>query len=198
MASLPPALENLIGELVRLPGIGRKSAERIAYHLLGAAAEEALALSTAIERLKRELGFCSVCNNLSEGDRCSVCSDPRRDRSSICVVERPTDVPLIEKTGYRGLYHVLLGAIDPLEGIGPSQLAVEPLIERVRSGGVKEVIVATDPDAQGEATAAYLGEALKKLGVKVTRLARGVPVGSSLEFVDEVTLGKALEGRREL
>lgn len=198
MASLPPALENLIDELVRLPGIGRRSAERIAYHLLGATAEEALALSTAIERLKRELGFCSVCNNLSEGDRCSVCSDPRRDRSSICVVERPTDVPLIEKTGYRGFYHVLLGAIDPLEGIGPSQLAVEPLIERVRSGEVKEVIIATDPDAQGEATAAYIGEALKKLGVKVTRLARGVPVGSSLEFVDEVTLGKALEGRREL
>jgi len=202
VALLPPALEALIEALTELPGIGRKSAERIAYHLLAAAEDEALGLARAIETLKRQMRFCSVCNNLAQGELCPVCTDARRDRASICVVERPTDVPLVEKTGYRGLYHVLLGTIDPLEGVGPAGLAVEPLLKRVREGtgkgSVREVIIATDPDAQGETTAAYLAEALKGAGVKVTRLARGVPVGSSLEFVDEVTLGKALEGRREL
>ncbi len=194
-----PALKALISELGRLPGIGPKSAQRIALHLLKASREEAEALSRAIVGLKEKVGFCKRCFGISEGPLCGFCQDEGRDKSTVCVVEDPSDVFSIERTGdFRGLYHVLMGVISPLKGMGPGDLKVEELMRRVREEGVREVIVATNPSMEGEATALHLAQALKPLGVRVTRLAHGIPVGGALEYLDQMTLSRSLEGRREL
>ncbi len=192
-------LARLIDELKRLPGIGRKSAQRIAFHLQRAEREEAERLAAAVLDVKDKIRLCSVCNNLTDCDPCAFCSDPSRAQDTICVVESPYNVVAIEKTHeYRGQYHVLHGALAPLQGITPEQLKIPNLLERLKSGQVKEIILATNPNVEGEATAIYLSKLLKPLGVKVTRIAMGIPVGSELDIADEVTMGKALEGRREL
>lgn len=192
------ALQRLLDELSRLPGIGPKSAQRIAYHLLSADAEEARRLAQAILDVKRSVHFCPVCFSYATGDLCEVCADPRRDRTSICVVSEPRDVSAIERTGaYRGLYHVLGGVISPMDKIGPEQLHVRELLSRLASGEVSEVILATNPDVEGETTATYLARTLRPLEVKVTRLALGLPVGGELEYADEVTLARAVEARRD-
>jgi len=189
------ALETLIGELSKLPGIGRKTAQRLALHLLKTDNDDADHLANAILEVKRRIRYCSVCWNITERDPCSICGDDRRDHASICVVEDPSDVLAIEKTNeFRGVYHVLGGALSPLEGIGPDQLKAKELLSRL-NGQVREVILAMNPDVEGEATTIYLANLLKPLGVKVTRIARGVPVGGDLEFADEATLVRALEGR---
>ncbi len=189
------ALETLIGEFSKLPGIGRKTAQRLALHLLKAESEDAERLAAAILDVKRRIRYCSVCLNITEKDPCSICSDAGRDHASICVVEDPSDVIALEKTNeFHGVYHVLGGALSPLEGITPDQLRVRELLNRLR-GGVTEVILAMNPDVEGEATTIYLGNLLKPLGIRVTRIARGVPVGGDLEFADEATLVRALEGR---
>ncbi len=189
------ALETLIGELSKLPGIGRKTAQRLALHLLKADNDDAERLAGAIVDVKRRIRYCSVCMNITEKDPCSICADPGRDHTSICVVEDPSDVMALEKTNeFHGVYHVLGGALSPLEGISPEQLRVKELLIRVKDG-VKEVILALNPDVEGEATTIYLGGLLKPLGMRVTRIARGVPVGGDLEFADEATLVRALEGR---
>ncbi len=189
------ALETLIGELSKLPGIGRKTAQRLALHLLKADNDDAERLAGAIVDVKRRIRYCSVCMNITEKDPCSICADPGRDHASICVVEDPSDVMALEKTNeFHGVYHVLGGALSPLEGISPEQLRVKELLIRVKDG-VKEVILALNPDVEGEATTIYLGGLLKPLGMRVTRIARGVPVGGDLEFADEATLVRALEGR---
>ncbi len=189
------ALETLIGELSKLPGIGRKTAQRLALHLLKAGNEDAERLAAAILEVKRRIRYCSVCLNITEKDPCSICTDAGRDHGAICVVEDPSDVMALEKTNeFHGVYHVLGGALSPLEGITPDQLRVRELLGRV-GGGVKEVILAMNPDVEGEATTIYLGNLLKPLGIRVTRIARGVPVGGDLEFADEATLVRALEGR---
>jgi recombination protein RecR len=192
-------LLRLLEALEKLPGIGPRSAERMAFYLLRTSREEARALAQAIADVKDRLRFCEVCFNLSETPRCVVCQDPSRDSSVLCVVEEPKDVLAIEKTGaYRGLYHVLLGAIAPLDGIGPELLKIDELLRRLADGAVAEVIVATDADKDGEATAAYLTKLIRPRGMKVTRIASGIPVGSHLEYADQATLARALEGRREL
>ncbi len=192
-------LARLIDELKRLPGIGQKSAQRIAFHLERGAREEVERLAVALMELKDKIRLCSICNNLTEADPCGYCTDPSRDPTVICVVETPYDVVAVEKTReFRGLYHVLHGAISPLQGVGPDQLKLKNLIERLKSGKIKELIVATNPNVEGEATAVYLSKLIKPLGVRVTRIAMGIPVGSELEFADEVTMLKAIEGRREI
>jgi len=192
-------LARLILEFKRLPGIGQKSAQRIAFHVLRAPREEAEHLAQALLEVKDKLGLCTVCNNISDSELCPFCRDPGRDGSVICVVEEPHNVVPIETTRqYDGLYHVLHGAISPLRGVSPEQLKITSLVQRLESGQVKEVILATNPTVEGEATAAYLSRLLKPLGVKVTRIAMGVPVGSDLEFADEVTITKSLENRREM
>ncbi|WP_208028361.1 recombination mediator RecR [Rhabdothermincola sediminis] len=192
-------VQDLIDELGRLPGVGPKSAQRIAFHLLKVPAEDALRLSRAIIEAKERVTFCTRCFNLAEGQECSICTDDRRDPSLICVVEESRDIVAVEKTGeFRGRYHVLQGAISPIEGIGPDQLRVKELLARLEPEGVQEVILCTNPNIEGEATAMYLGRLLKPLGVKVTRIASGLPVGGDLEYADELTLGRALEGRREV
>lgn len=192
-------VQDLIDELGRLPGVGPKSAQRIAFHLLKVPAEDALRLSRAIVEAKERVTFCTRCFNLAEGQECSICTDDRRDSSVICVVEESRDIVAVEKTGeFRGRYHVLQGAISPIEGIGPDQLRVKELLARLEPEGVQEVILCTNPNIEGEATAMYLGRLLKPLGVKVTRIASGLPVGGDLEYADELTLGRALEGRREV
>ena len=192
-------LARLIDELKRLPGIGQKSAQRIAFHLERASREDAERLAKAIVDAKEKIRLCSVCNNLTELDPCDYCSDPSRDPAAICVVETPYNVISIEKTReFRGLYHVLHGALSPLQGIGPEQLRLKNLIDRLKSGKVRELIIATSPTVEGEATAVYISKLIKPLGVKVSRIAMGIPVGSELEFADEVTMLKALEGRREM
>lgn len=199
MPNFAAPLENLIQEFKRLPGIGQKSAQRLAFYILRAGREEAARFAQAILEVKDKLGLCEICNNISDGPRCPFCADPHRDRSVICVVEEPHNIIPIETTRtYSGLYHVLHGAISPLRGVGPEQLKIKSLLERLASGEVKEVILATNPTVEGEATAAYLARLLKPLGVKVTRIAMGIPVGSDLEFADEVTMTKSLENRREL
>jgi recombination protein RecR len=191
-------LERLIEELTKLPSIGQKSAQRLALHLLRAPREEALALADAIRTVRERVGFCSVCGNFSEDDPCRLCSDPQRDGSVVCVVEQPGDVLAFERTAqFRGRYHVLGGALSPLEGTHPEDLRIKPLLERLRGGEVREIILATNPNVAGEATALYLSKLLGPLGVRVTRIARGVPMGSDLEYSDQVTLARALEGRRE-
>ncbi len=192
-------VQTLIDELGRLPGIGPKSAQRIAFHLLKLPAEDATRLARAIEEAKAKVTFCTRCFNVSEGIECSICSDPRRDASMVCVVEEPRDIVAVEKTGeFKGRYHVLQGAISPIEGIGPEQLRVRELLARLEPEGVTEVILATNPNIEGEATAMYLARLLKPLGFRVTRIASGLPVGGDLEYADEVTLGRALEGRRDV
>ncbi len=198
MAVLSPAVDNLVSQLTRLPGVGTRTAQRLAFHLLRAPREEALALAQAIVDVKEKVGFCRQCGNLSEDDVCGICLDERRDRSLICVVEQPADLVSIERTAeYRGLYHVLGGALSPLDGVEPGDLRIDELLRRVEEGGVQEVVIATNPTMTGEATAAYLADRLRGR-VRVTRLASGLPVGSDLEYADEVTLGRALAGRREM
>ncbi len=193
------ALQRLLDELGRLPGIGPKSAQRIAYYLLEADPEEARRLSVAILEVKEQVHFCPVCFNYATRDTCDVCSDSSRDQTTICVVSEPRDVSAVERTGaYHGLYHVLGGVISPMDKIGPEQLHVRELLARLASGEVEEVILAMNPDVEGETTATYLSRIIRPLGVRATRLASGLPVGGDLEYADEVTLGRAIEARREL
>ena len=199
MKDFAEPLARLIDELKRLPGIGQKSAQRIAFHLERAPRADAERLAAAIVDAKDKIRLCSICNNLTESDPCGYCSDSGRDPSVVCVVETPYNAIAIEKTReFHGQYHVLHGALSPLQGIGPDQLKLKSLIERLKSGKIRELIIATNPNVEGEATAVYLSKLIKPLGVRVTRIAMGVPVGSELEFADEVTMLKAIEGRREI
>ena len=192
-------VEALIEEFRKLPGIGSKSAQRLAFYMIRTPRKEAEKLANAILQLKESIRYCSACNNITDLDHCSYCSDPSRDQSIMCVVEQPHNLVAIEKTReYRGLYHVLLGVISPLQGIGPEQLQINGLMERLRSGEAKEVIIATNPNIEGEATALYLSGLIKPLGIKVTRIATGVPVGGDLDYADQVTVSRALEGRRDI
>jgi recombination protein RecR len=193
-----PAVENLVTQLSKLPGIGRRTAQRLTFHLLSAQPTDALELARAIEDVKERVGFCRECGNLTEEELCPVCADARRDRSQICVVEQPVDVVSLERTAeYRGLYHVLGGALSPIDGVEPGDLRIDGLLARVEGGGVEEVVLAMNPTMTGEATAAYLADRLRGK-VRVTRLASGLPVGGDLEYADEITLGRALAGRREM
>jgi recombination protein RecR len=195
---LPEPLIRLVEELQRLPGIGPKGAQRLAFHILKTPREDADRLADAVRSVKERVTYCSVCNNITDADPCAYCSSATRDPKVICVVEEPQNVAAIEKTReFKGTYHVLMGALSPLQGIGPDDLKIKGLLSRV-NGGVSEIILATNPNVEGEATAIYLARLLKPLGVKVTRIAMGVPVGSDLEYADEVTMHKALEGRREV
>ena len=195
---LSPAVENLVAQLTRLPGVGTRTAQRLAFHLLRVPKEEALALAAAVEEMKARVRFCSECGNLTEQDTCEICRDARRDRTVICVVEQPADLVSVERTHeYRGLYHVLGGALSPIDGVEPENLRIAELVGRVNRNGVEEVVLATNPNMTGEATAAYLADRLRGQ-VRVTRLASGLPVGGDLEYADEVTLGRALAGRREM
>ena len=200
MRQYPRPLNKLINELSKLPGIGGKTAQRLAFHILSLSDREAEALAEAIVSAKKNLRYCSECGNLTDQDKCLICSDPGRDRSVICVVETPQDVMAMERIReYHGLYHVLHGAISPAEGIGPNDINLKSLITRLQANDdVKEVIIATNPNIEGEATAMYISRLLKPAGIKVTRIAHGIPVGGDLEYADEVTLLKAIEGRREL
>jgi recombination protein RecR len=199
MPEVAAPIARLINELAKLPGIGLKTAQRLAFHLLKAPPAEAEALAAAIREVREKLTTCRECCNITDADPCAFCADPARDRGTLCVVESPTNVWAIERTReYRGLYHVLHGSISPLAGRGPESLTLEPLLARVRAGGVREVIVATNPNVEGETTAMYLAKILKPLGVRVTRPAMGLPVGADLEFTDEVTMSKALGGRHEV
>ncbi len=190
-------VQKLIDELGRLPGIGPKSAQRIAYYLLKVAPEDARRLAAAIVEVKEKISWCRRCFNIAEGEECSICRDPRRDSTVLCVVEEPRDIVAVERTQeFRGRYHVLQGTISPIEGVGPDQLRIKDLLQRIPSEGVQEVILATNPNTDGEVTAMYLNKVLTPLGIKVTRIASGLPVGGDLEYADEVTLGRALEGRR--
>jgi recombination protein RecR len=192
-------LAKLVKELVRLPGVGQKSAQRVAFHLLKAEREDAIRLADAIRAVKDGLTFCQQCRNIAEGDLCEFCMDPKRDRSKILVIEEPSTLYAVERAGaYRGLYHVLLGTLSPLDGVGPSDIRADELVERVKLGGVEEVILATNPTIEGEATAIYLTRLLKPFGVRVSRIAYGIPVGMDIEYADEVTLLKSIEGRRDL
>ena len=196
---LAAPLERLIERLRKLPGVGAKSAQRLAFHILRGSKDEAQALAAAILDVKDTIRLCSICFNITDIDPCLVCTDEGRDRSGICVIEEPHNLLAIEKSGqFHGLYHVLHGSLSPLRGIGPDDLKIGALLERLRDGSVKEVILATNPNVEGEATATYLSRLLKPLGLKVTRIAMGLPIGSELEYADEVTVGKALEGRREI
>jgi len=193
------SLNQLLLELVKLPGIGSRSAQRIAFYLLKRPREESEALATAIRTMRERVRSCSVCFGTTEADPCPLCEDERRDSRLLCVVEEPSDLWALERTGeYRGRYHVLQGSLSPLDGRGPENLRIAELVHRVKGGSFEEVILATNPNAEGEATAIYLGHLLKPLGVRVTRIARGLPAGSDLEFADELTLSRALEGRKEM
>ena len=199
MAVYAAPVQDLIDELGRLPGVGPKSAQRIAFFLLKVPKDDALRLAQVIAEVKDKVRFCAVCFNVSEHENCTICDDNRRDTSVVCVVEEPRDLVAVEKTGeYKGRYHVLQGAISPIEGVGPDQLRIRELLERIGAEGIDEVILCTNPNLEGEATALYLGRLLKPLGLKVTRIASGLPVGGDLEYADELTLGRALEGRREV
>ena len=192
-------LEQLIEQLSRLPGVGRKTAQRLAFYILNQPPSEAEALALAIRDAKAKITLCEICGNLTEAQPCLICSDPKRDARTVCVVEQPVDVVAIERTGgYRGRYHVLNGVLSPLDGIGPEELGLRRLVSRIGSEHVEEVIVATNTSVQGEATAMYVSQLLAPRGIRVTRIARGIPVGSELEFSDQATLAKALEGRREI
>ncbi|MEJ5913193.1 recombination mediator RecR [Pseudokineococcus sp. 1T1Z-3] len=193
------AVQDLVEELGRLPGVGPKSAQRIAFHLLASDAEDVQRLADALTEVKRRVRFCAVCGNVAEAERCRICQDERRDASVVCVVEEPKDVVAIERTReFRGRYHVLGGAISPIEGVGPDDLRVRELMTRLAPGEITELILATDPNLEGEATATYLARLCKPMGLRITRLASGLPVGGDLEYADEVTLGRAFEGRRLL
>ncbi|KNC19339.1 recombinase RecR [Arthrobacter sp. RIT-PI-e] len=193
------AVQELIDELGRLPGVGPKSAQRLAFHILEADGEDMARLVTAITTVKERVKFCAVCGNVAEQEKCAICRDPRRDPSMICVVEESKDVIAVERTrSFRGRYHVLGGAINPIAGVGPDQLRIRELLARLSDEQVQEIIIATDPNLEGEATATYLVRMLKTIGIPVTRLASGLPVGGDLEYADEVTLGRAFEGRRAM
>jgi recombination protein RecR len=193
-----PSVENLVAQLTRLPGIGSRTAQRLAFHILQKPPEEALALAAALAEVKERVRFCRECGNLTEEELCGICTDTRRDRTTICVVEQPVDVISLERTHeFRGLYHVLGGALSPIDGVDPSDLRIDELVRRVGENGVQEIVLATNPNMTGEATAAYVADRLRDR-VRVTRLASGLPVGGDLEYADEVTLGRALTGRREM
>jgi recombination protein RecR len=197
--SLPSSLQNLVDQFKRLPGIGAKSAQRLAFHVLKTPRDDAERLCEAIREVKDRVTYCSICNNITDADPCTYCANPDRDHRIICVVEEPQNVQVIEKSGgYRGVYHVLLGALSPLQGVGPDDLKIKGLLARLGVEGGEEIILATNPTVEGEATAIYLARLLKPLGVRVTRIATGIPVGSDLEYADELTMGRAMEGRREL
>lgn len=199
MSKFAEPMAQLIEELKKLPGIGGKSAQRMAFHILRASSDDAEALAAAIRNLKEKLHLCSVCSNITDIDPCSYCANPSRNQRLVCVVEEPTNIAAVEKTRfYNGVYHVLHGAISPLHGMGPEQLRIPSLLKRIESGNVDEVIIATNPTMEGEATAVYLTGLLKRPGLKVTRIATGIPAGSDIEYADEVTMLKAIEGRREL
>jgi len=199
VSSYAAPVQDLIDELGRLPGIGPKSAQRIAYHLLKLSREDALRLARAISEAKDRVSFCRRCFNVGEGEECGICLDPERDAATVCVVEEPRDIVAVERTGeFKGRYHVLQGAISPIEGIGPDQLRVKELLARIEPEAITEVILCTNPNIEGEATAMYLGRLLTPLGLRVTRIASGLPVGGDLEYADELTLGRALEGRRDV
>ena len=199
MSQVTQSIGTLIDQLAKLPGIGRKSAERLAYHLLRVPKAEALALADAIRDVRDNVHYCRACFNLAEGELCTICSDPKRDQSQLCVVEQPRDLMALEQAGvYRGLFHVLLGRIAPLDGVGPEQLTIDRLIERIRAGGVNEVIMATNPTVEGDGTALYLSNILAEYPVNVTRLARGITTGSILEYTNKEVLGEALTGRQRL
>ncbi len=199
MAATPEAVTRLVDELSRLPGIGPKTASRLAYYLLRAPIEQVRSLGEAVSTLRDRITFCSRCFNITEAEPCPICADERRERGTVCVVEEPLDVLAIERTGeYHGLYHVLHGAISPVEGIGPDDLRIAELVARVQASGIEEVILATNTSLEGEATAMYVQRQLLPLDLRVTRLARGLPVGGDLEYADAVTLARALEGRREM
>ena len=192
------SLDRLVKALAKLPGIGSRSAQKLAFYLMKISKEEAKELAQAIVDIKEKTNYCSICNNFSEEKLCSICKNPDRDNSTVCVVEEPNDIIAIEKIGiYKGTYHVLMGAISPLDGIGPDELRIKELLKRI-SSGVKEVILATNPNTEGEATAMYLGKIIKPLGIKVTRIARGIPVGGNIEYTDQATLAKAMEKRGAL
>ena len=199
MPGYTESMRKLIDEFSKMPSIGPKTAERLALYILKSKKETAEALSNAIIKTKTSTKFCKVCNNLSEEDTCDICRDIKRDKATICVVEGPNDIASIEKIGsFTGIYHVLLGALSPLDGIGPEDLKIKELMEKIRKGGIKEVIIATNPDTEGEATALYLTKLIKPARVKLTRIASGVPMGSSIEFIDQASLMRAMEGRREI
>jgi len=199
MPDFAEPLARLIQEFKRLPGIGQKSAQRLSFHVLRGSLEDTERLAAALLDVKSKLGLCRLCNNISDSELCHFCADPHRDRSVLCVVEEPHNIVPVETTRqFSGLYHVLHGAISPLRGIGPDQLKIKNLLERLESGEAQEIILATNPNVEGEATAAYLARLLKPLGIKVTRIAMGIPVGSDLDFADEVTMTKSLENRREV
>jgi len=199
MPDFAAPIARLIDELKRLPGIGQKTAQRLAFHILRADTGEALALAEAIREAKEKIRACSICNNITDTDPCFYCASATRNRKVICVVEEPQNILAIEKTRqFSGLYHSLGGALSPLQGIGPEQLKIKSLIERLKGGGVEEIIVATNPTAEGEATAVYISKLIKPLGIRVTRIGVGIPVGADLEYADEVTMLKAMEGRRDL
>jgi recombination protein RecR len=197
-AVFSPSVDNLVAQLTRLPGVGQRTAQRLAFHLLRTPTDEALALAAAIEEVKERVRFCRECGNLTEDEVCAICLDARRDRTLICVVEQPADLISVERTAeYRGLYHVLGGALSPIDGVEPSDLRIDELLRRVERNGIEEVVLATNPNMTGEATAAFLADRLRGR-VRVTRLASGLPVGGDLEYADEVTLGRALSGRRDM
>ena len=199
MSIYTPALQKLIDELGKLPGVGPKSAQRIAFHLIKIPEQEALSLADAIQQAKQKVRFCETCFNMSDEVICEICSDSQRDSSLVCVVEEPRDIVALERTReYKGLYHVLQGAINPIDGIGPEQLKIRELLERLKGNTVVEVILCTNPNIEGEATAMYLAKLIESLGIQVSRIASGLPVGGDLEYADELTLGRALEGRRNI
>ena len=199
MSIYTPALQKLIDELGKLPGVGPKSAQRIAFHLIKIPEQDALSLSNAIQQAKQKVRFCETCFNMSDEVICEICSDSQRDSTLVCVVEEPRDIVALERTReYKGLYHVLQGAINPIDGIGPEQLKIRELLERLKGNTVQEVILCTNPNIEGEATAMYLAKLIEPLGIQVSRIASGLPVGGDLEYADELTLGRALEGRRNI
>ena len=199
MSIYTPALQKLIDELGKLPGVGPKSAQRIAFHLIKLPEQDALSLANAIQEAKQKVRFCERCFNMSDEAICEICSDTQRDSSLVCVVEEPRDIVALERTReYKGLYHVLQGAINPIDGVGPEQLKIRELLERLKGNTLQEVILCTNPNIEGEATAMYLAKLIEPLGVQVSRIASGLPVGGDLEYADELTLGRALEGRRKI
>ena len=199
MSIYTPALQKLIDELGKLPGVGPKSAQRIAFHLIKIPEQDALSLADAIQQAKQKVRFCETCFNMSDEAICEICSDSQRDSSLVCVVEEPRDIVALERTReYKGLYHVLQGAINPIDGVGPEQLKIRELLERLKGNTLQEVILCTNPNIEGEATAMYLAKLIEPLGIQVSRIASGLPVGGDLEYADELTLGRALEGRRKI